>query len=564
MSSFDALDGMPWHELERRLAGVPVPDPLAHADGGDGPAFSRYVGIRSCLTVSSVMYVSLLSHVTAFAPGGGALLADRVIESAAVDLYRTALCQTSGVAAVDTAVVLGRSGVREGQPFVLGPDGSYDVHLNRFFRELDGWGVRADNSVAAYARDVMLFCRFLHETRGGKSIWDCGQDDLRAYKVARLRIAGPHQVSVSTWNRSLAALDKWVQWSLYEGLLTAEPFRYLDRNVLTPQGIRQVRVNAEQEHDSQRSPLRFVPFEDYLLWRDVGLRGELPDGQPDPRWRGRHGERNAVFADLLVHTGMRLGEASSLLVPEIPPIAGAAKVIGDVHLSAAVTKRHKARTVFCPLRVLRAVHHYIDMDRDAVVQRRQARDAYAGLESVLGVRSCGRHALTLTDKRGSWSYSKIGPGPRRQLTRLDEAGRPTGPLWLWLGEAGLPLEPSSWQAAFRRANERCARFDIPIEIHAHTLRHVYAVHMLGLLLRQTIRALDPNRDQITAAHLRRLLIGNPMRKLQLLLGHSQESTVYLYLDVLDEAQEIVLAALADWDAQAAVWDQVTVEGEPSS
>jgi len=27
--------------------------------------------------------------------------------------------------------------------------------------------------------------------------------------------------------------------------------------------------------------------------------------------------------------------------------------------------------------------------------------------------------------------------------------------------------------------------------------------------------------------------------------------VYTYLDVLDEAQEIVLAALAEWDAQAA-------------
>jgi hypothetical protein len=66
--------------------------------------------------------------------------------------------------------VLERAGVRPGQPFVLGADGSYDLHLNRFFRELDGWGVRAANSIAAYSRDVMLFCRFLHCSRGGKSI----------------------------------------------------------------------------------------------------------------------------------------------------------------------------------------------------------------------------------------------------------------------------------------------------------------------------------------------------------------------------------------------------------
>jgi error-prone DNA polymerase len=41
MSRFDALSQMPWDELQRRLAGGSVDDPLAHADGGDGPAFSR-------------------------------------------------------------------------------------------------------------------------------------------------------------------------------------------------------------------------------------------------------------------------------------------------------------------------------------------------------------------------------------------------------------------------------------------------------------------------------------------------------------------------------------------
>ncbi|MGP3978303.1 hypothetical protein ACTWQF_30720 [Streptomyces sp. 8N114] len=54
---------------------------------------------------------------------------------------------------------------REGQPFILGGDGSYDLQLNRFLRELPSWGVRAENSVLGYARDVMLFVRFL-ETCG--------------------------------------------------------------------------------------------------------------------------------------------------------------------------------------------------------------------------------------------------------------------------------------------------------------------------------------------------------------------------------------------------------------
>ncbi|MEK8146264.1 hypothetical protein NKH18_48565 [Streptomyces sp. M10(2022)] len=90
-------------------------------------------------------------------------------------------------------------------------------------------------------------------------------------------------------------------------------------------------------------------------------------------------------------------------------------------------------------------------------------------------------------------------------------------------------------------------------------RHTFAVHMLGLLLRQTIRAMGMSEDRrFTLAQIKRMLIGNPMRKLQLLLGHTREQTVYLYLDVLDEAQEIVLAALAEWDEQAAVLDSIEI------
>ncbi|HZJ07306.1 MAG TPA: hypothetical protein VFD59_17825 [Nocardioidaceae bacterium] len=86
--------------------------------------------------------------------------------------------------------------------------------------------------------------------------------------------------------------------------------------------------------------------------------------------------------------------------------------------------------------------------------------------------------------------------------------------------------------------------------------------MLGLLLRQTVRALGAEVDgRLTGVQVKRLLVGNPMRKLQLLLGHSQESTVYTYLDVLDEAQEIVLSALEEWDVQAGVLDVVAIDDD---
>jgi hypothetical protein len=35
----------------------------------------------------------------------------------------------------------------------------------------------------------------------------------------------PVRVSASTWNRFIAALDKWVKWAMHEELIEAQPFR---------------------------------------------------------------------------------------------------------------------------------------------------------------------------------------------------------------------------------------------------------------------------------------------------------------------------------------------------
>jgi hypothetical protein len=75
--------------------------------------------------------------------------------------------------------------------------------------------------------------------------------------------------------------------------------------------------------------------------------------------------------------------------------------------------------------------------------------------------------------------------------------------------------------------------------------------MLGLMLRQTVQALRAGPGEtVTSQQVKRLLIGDPLRRLQLLLGHRQIATTFTYLNVLDEAQEIVLAALREWDEEA--------------
>lgn len=470
-----------------------------------------------------------------------------------IDLHVTDAARAAGPGGQDPAggvAALNRAGAGDGMPFLLGPDGSYDLQLNRFFRELDGWGVRAANSVLAYARDIMLFCRFLAQSRGGKTIWGCDAADLRAYKRARLHTAGSAQVSVATWRRLVAALDKWAAWAVYEGLIGELPFRYVDRTVFTPQGIRQVRVNGESEPHPGPPPVRFVSFEDYLLWRDVGLRGRFPDGRPDPSWRGRHDERNALFADLLIYTGLRLGEASCLLVPELPGTRAAASGLGSIFLGSAVTKRSRARTVFAPPRLVRALDRYARIERGELITRIAAAGGYTAGGQAVAVRRAGRTGVSLAGG-GAVPYGRLSPQTRGRLLLVTGDGEVAGPLALWVSAGGQPVAPATWQSVFARANARCERFGVGVSLSPHTLRHSFAVHMLGLLLRQTVAALgeDPARTH-TSARVKRLLVGNPLRRLQLLLGHAQESTVYTYLDVLDEAQEIVASALARWDEQA--------------
>ena len=346
------------------------------------------------------------------------------------------------------AAVLTRAVVRERQVFVLGADGSYDVELNRFFRDLDAWGVRAAGSVAAYARDISVFCRFLEQARGGKSIWVCDAADLAAFKRVRLHGDPEQAVSVPTWRRSIAALDKWAAWAKYEGLIEELPFRYADKTVWTPNGLQRIRVNAASEPDPGPAPVRFLAFEDYLTWRDVGLAGRLPGGRPDSSWRGLHDERNCLFADLLIFTGMRLGEAASLLVAELPGIRSSAGRVPAMSLAAAVTERSRARAVFPPLRLVRALRRYESIERGELVERMRAMGRYRAGDDTVLVRRAGLRSVSLADGRAV-GVGKLDPLTRRHLIRIDGSGELTGPLMLWLGDDSLPLQPAAWQAVSR-------------------------------------------------------------------------------------------------------------------
>jgi integrase len=96
---------------------------------------------------------------------------------------------------------------------------------------------------------------------------------------------------------------------------------------------------------------------------------------------------------------------------------------------------------------------------------------------------------------------------------------------------------------------RCRTLGIDLDVTPHALRHTFAVHMLSMLIREQIGAVlaDGPPDEPGSAAYRRM-IGDPLQKLQRLLGHASIASTYIYLSSLEESRALVEAAAERWGA----------------
>jgi site-specific recombinase XerD len=429
------------------------------------------------------------------------------------------------------------AGLIDGMPFILMDDGSYDFDLNRFFRACPSMGARSPNTWRSYARDILVWARFLAERRDGKTVWQADRHDVLAFHRARRLSSVPYRISAASWNRSVAALDKLYRWAVEEGIIAASPFSYgvTHRRAAGGHAVLAVTANRARERAAQRHDTRYIDLGRYLRFRDVGLRGRLPDGSEDPEWRGRNGERNALFAELLVTTGLRLTEAGSLLLAELPRAAepGSRSVAFD--LPGAIAKGGRPRRIRIPRRVLALVADYIDLERTISAARSEP-----ALSDPLWLMPEDGKARDTAGKRAR--LDRLTPAERCRVL-IGAAGQAQHAV-LWLTESGRPVPPATWEAAFRRACARCRGFGIEIEVTPHMLRHTFAVNMLSMLIREQIGSVFDPQDRHGAAYRR--VLGDPLQKLQHLLGHASVTSTYVYLDSLAEAQELVEAAVDRW------------------
>ncbi|WP_114944324.1 hypothetical protein [Microvirga calopogonii] len=235
-------------------------------------------------------------------------------------------------------------------------------------------------------------------------------------------------------------------------------------------------------------------------------------------------------------------------------------------MPAAITKGNKARTVHYSARVAR---DYVD----AYVSEERSHHVHLAIERFFPKRT---YSLSALGRLSGWIFfvpegpSKIrivsGGGAqglvetakltieeRRKLVEV----RPlptSGALEivdfgsLWLGEGGSPLTTAGWNAVFTQASKRLRTSSCPnVHVTPHVLRHTYAVYTLNNMLRALLEVRSRRRHLDRRNEIYERIIGDPLYTLQRLLGHRAFRTTLKYLRYVEDNQELIDSAVAEWD-----------------
>ncbi|MEV5920019.1 site-specific integrase [Streptomyces pseudogriseolus] len=433
--------------------------------------------------------------------------------------------------------------ILDATPYLISPDGRYDTDLNEYFTtELAG---SPEDTQRAHASDLKLWLNFLWRSRGRKDWRHATPEDRAAYKQWRTADPrGPH-IDWTTWDREVASVNSFYKWAVNprrkyaaENPILQRESRARDAHGRRGGGL----TPAEASHTGPRKEVVWLTPHMYRTWRDVGLLGLTSEGLADPSFRGRFAARNGTYSDLMIRTGLRLCEQTSLSVFELPhPVPGKQNV--RTWLPWRIAKWGSARWVYLPASSLKAVWDYVEMERAEAIE--DARDA--------GVYDRIRDPLIITDRAKPFvmvegerlTVDQLGHAERRRL--LIDTPDGLEPAALWINENGLPSKGSCWQEAFKTANKRTRRLRLGVRAHPHALRHSYAVITLEQLWRGHIQDLAEMNPAQRRTH--QMIFGDPLNWVRLRLGHRSVTTTLRYLHALQELElETRLALIPnDWE-----------------
>jgi len=355
---------------------------------------------------------------------------------------------------------------RQGEPFLIGPDGRADPRVNAYFasrymRRLDPLTWKK------YAHALGLWLNFLLAL--GRCWDEATPEDAEFFKEWRITHRdNPALVEGATFRGDVIALRSFYRWSAKRYPDIVDPVAADEDFDLLPHGVRE-------------SDIVWLDPAGYRRWRDLGMLGLDLAGLEDQGWRGRNGQRNSAFADLLYGTGLRLVEGASILLVELPdddPGRGYTRC----RLADASAKGNHGHPYWMPRWALTGVLAYAEGARATAVRRAQASGRYealAGKRLVLGQRG---DKLLIAEESGlehEVALDALAPAARRRLFRVTPRG--LEPLAVWLNEDGLPRDPHGWQHTFQEANERVAALGLEnFSATAHALRHSFALRWYSI------------------------------------------------------------------------------------
>jgi site-specific recombinase XerD len=382
----------------------------------------------------------------------------------------------------------------------------------------------------AYAHDIKVHLEFLGAK--GKPWRQVSSQDLDDFEFWRRRdTRNPFRVSDSKFNRELAACRLFYEFQARRGSIKASPVElmaYTRRDGSTGSAA-VLRVAAKRRND-----VKWLTPSAFRFWARVGLAGYGLDEVPDVSWRGRNDGRNLALVEYLWSSGLRIREAGTLLLPEIPDRHRQRRYY-KAKVAAAVAKREVARPYWVSDSALSLVDSYVMSTRQQAVDRARSEGRYERLQGKIIVSTTvGKAGVRIAHESGRVgraTFDQLDPFERMRLYRETEHG--LEPLALWLGDSGLPMRFQTWQSVFTAANERMTRLRVatsagPLHCHAHMLRHSFALRMLITLL----HVFDP-RVNLEADERKeyREMFGDPWVYVSHLLGHANvETTRNVYLE----------------------------------
>jgi len=429
------------------------------------------------------------------------------------------------VAAVALAARERDVGMAPGQPFLLRPDGAADTDVLAFFTS-SSFKMLSEQTQLSYAKDLRMFLSFLESQ--GRSWKVASSSDLLDFEYWRRRDPNnEHRVSGAKFSRELAACKKFFGWQHKRGVIPRDPAG----NDIGPPGS--TGSHSLRPRDARPVRVKWLTPRAFRQWRDVGLGGRLIDGTVDNSWRGRNDGRNVAFANLLWSSGLRLREAGTLLVRELPSPNTDAQFL-RARLGNGVAKG-RGRDFWVSAAARSQLDAYFVSTRAEAVSRARRSGVYEDLPGRQVVVGQNRSVLHLVDAKGRSRTISVDQLDWRERTNLfvqEEGG--IAPAMLFLGDSGLPMHYESWEAVFATANRRCTQQGVPVTCYPHMLRHSFALRMLVTMLHAFDRRMgltpDERRDY-------RMLFGDPWTLVQTLLGHTNPQTTRdIYLEPISGLQ----------------------------